>query len=389
MILIKNAKVYTMADAGVLESVSILVEEGKIKEIGKSLITPLDAEIIDAEGKLVFPGFIDAHCHLGMWEDSLGFEGEDGNESTNPVTPELRALDAINPMDINFEEALEGGVTTVCTGPGSANVISGQFVTIKTHGNRVDDMIIMEPAAMKSSFGENPKRTYHEREESPSTRMAIASIFRETFLRAKDYMEKLEESIEDPDKKPEFDMQMEALQPVISGELTIKAHAHRADDIFTAIRLAKEFNLKMTLEHCTEGHLIADAIAAENMAAIVGPNFTTRSKIELKNLSYESPGILQKAGVKVAIMTDHPVIPIQHLPFCAALAVKAGMDEMEALKAITINPAEILEIADKVGSIEINKDADIVIMDGHPFELNSEVLYTLVDGKIVYKRTKE
>jgi len=387
MILIKNAKVYTMADAGVLDSTSILVENGKIKEVGESLIAPLDAEVIDAEGKMVFPGFIDAHCHLGMWEDALGFEGEDGNEITNPITPELRALDAINPMDRNFTEALEGGVTSVCTGPGSANVISGQFVTIKTHGNRVDDMIVMEPAAMKSAFGENPKRSYHERDEAPTTRMAIASLFRETFFRAVEYADKLDQSIEDPDKKPDFDMQMEALLPVINGEMTIKAHVHRADDIFTAIRLSKEFNLKMTLDHCTEGHLIADAIAAENMDVIVGPSFTTRSKIELKNLSFETPGVLQKAGVKVAIMTDHPVVPIQYLPFCAALSAKAGMDEMEALKAITINAAEILELGDRLGSIEVGKDADLVVIDGHPFEMNSEVLYTLVDGEIAYERT--
>ncbi len=322
MIFIKNAKIYTMAEAGILESASIIVEDGKIKEVGKDLIAPLDAQIIEAEGTMVFPGFIDAHCHLGMWEDALGFEGEDGNEMTDPITPELRALDAINPMDRNFEEALEGGVTTVCTGPGSANVLSGQFITIKTHGNRVDDMIVMEPAAMKSAFGENPKRTYHDKDESPSTRMAIASLFRETMFEALEYEDKCEQAIEDPEKKPDFDMRMEALRAVVKGDLPIKAHAHRADDIFTAIRLAKEFNLNMTLDHCTEGHLIADQIAAEEMDVIVGPSFTTRSKIELRNLTFETPGVLQKAGVKVAIMTDHPVVPIQYLPFCAAYQLK-------------------------------------------------------------------
>lgn len=389
MLAIKNATVYTMTENGIMESATVLVENGTIQAVGKDLEIPADAEVIDAAGNLVFPGFIDAHCHLGMWEDALGFEGEDGNEMTDPVTPELRALDAINPMDRNFQEALEGGVTAVCTGPGSANVFGGQFVTIKTHGNRIDDMVVMEPAAMKSAFGENPKRTYHEKDESPSTRMAIAALFREVMYHALEYYSKVEQSQEDPEKKPDFDIKMEALQPVLRGELTVKAHVHRADDVFTAIRLAKEFNLKMTLDHCTEGHLIADTIAAENMDVIAGPSFTTRSKIELKNLSFETPGVLHKAGVKVAIMTDHPVIPIQYLPFCAALSAKAGMDRMEALKAITINAAEIIGSGHRLGSIETGKDADIVIMNGHPFEMDSNVLYTLVDGKVVYRRAAD
>ncbi|KXG75668.1 amidohydrolase [Thermotalea metallivorans] len=385
MILIKDGKIFTM-EGKVYEKASILIEDGKIKEIGENLVAPLDAKVIDAQGKIVMPGMIDAHCHLGMWEDAIGFEGADGNEMTDPVTPHLRAIDAINPMDKTFKEAYEGGVTSVATGPGSANVIGGQFVAIKTYGDRVDHMIIKEPVAMKCAFGENPKRVYHERKQSPSTRMATAAILRDTLYKAKEYAAKLERAMEDPSKKPSFDMKMEALLPVLRGEIPLKAHAHRADDIFTAIRIAKEFGVKVTLEHCTEGHLIASHIREEGLWAVVGPSLGERSKYELKNLTFETAGILSRAGVKIAIMTDHPVIPVQYLPVCAGLAVKAGMDEGEALKAITINAAEILGIDHRVGSIREGKDADVVIWSGHPFELKSTVEYTMIDGKVVYQR---
>lgn len=385
MILIKDGKIFTM-EGKVYEKASILIENGKIKEMGENLVAPLDAKVIDAQGKIVMPGMIDAHCHLGMWEDAIGFEGADGNEMTDPVTPHLRAIDAINPMDKTFKEAYEGGVTSVATGPGSANVIGGQFVAIKTYGDRVDHMIIKEPVAMKCAFGENPKRVYHERKQSPSTRMATAAILRDTLYKAKEYAAKLDGAMEDPSKKPSFDMKMEALLPVLRGEIPLKAHAHRADDIFTAIRIAKEFGVKVTLEHCTEGHLIANHIREEGLWAVVGPSLGERSKYELKNLTFETAGILSKAGVKIAIMTDHPVIPVQYLPVCAGLAVKAGMDEGEALKAITINAAEILGIDHRVGSIREGKDADVVIWSGHPFELKSTVEYTIIDGKVVYKR---
>lgn len=385
MIFIKNGKLYTMAGK-VYEKGSILVEGGKIAEIGENIEAPEGAEIIDAEGRLVMPGMIDAHCHLGMWEDSIGFEGADGNEMTDPVTPQLRAIDSINPMDRTFEEAREGGITTVCTGPGSANVIGGTFATIKTYGIRVDDMIVKEPAAMKIAFGENPKRVYSERKASPTTRMATAAILREQLFKAKAYNEKLQRAKQDPDKKPEFDMKLEALIKVINKEIPLKAHAHRADDIFTALRIAKEFDVDITLDHCTEGHLIADELAREGKYVINGPHLTERSKFELKNKTFKTPAVLWKAGIKFSITTDHPVIPIQYLPICAGLAARDGLGEMEALKAITINAAEILGLKDRIGSLEKGKDADIVIMDGHPFELTSKTYAVLIDGRTVYKR---
>ena len=382
---IKNGYVMTM-EGKVYEKASILVRNGKIQEIGEELVAPLDAVVIDAAGKIITPGLIDAHCHLGLWEDAIGFEGADGNEATDPVTPHMRAIDGINPMDRTFEEARQGGVTSVATGPGSANVIGGQFAAIKTWGKRIDDMILKEPLAMKCAFGENPKRVYHDRKQSPSTRMATAAILRETLYKAKEYAGKLEEAKEDASKKPGMDMKMEALLPVIRKEIPIKAHAHRADDIFTAIRIAKELDVNITLEHCTEGHLIVEELKKEGLYAVVGPSLSDRSKYELKNLTFETAGVLSKAGIKIAIMTDHPVIPLQYLPMCAALAVKAGMDETEALKAITIYAAEILGIDDRVGSIREGKDADLVIWEGHPFELQSTVEYTIINGNIIYQK---
>ena len=384
MIFIKNGTIYTMAGE-IIEKGSILIKEGKIVEVGKDIIAPLDAEVVDAEGKVVLPGFIDAHCHLGMWEEGIGFEGSDGNEMVDPVTPHLRAIDAINPMDISFEEAYQGGVTTAVTGPGSANVVGGTFVAIKTVGNRIDDMIIKDPIAMKVAFGENPKRVYDSQKKSPMTRMATAAILRETLFKAKSYMDKKDRA-EDSSKLPEFDMKMEAMIPVLKKEIPLKAHAHRADDIFTAIRIAKEFDVDITLDHCTEGHLIVDELVKEGKSAIVGPSLGNRSKFELKNMTFETPKVLVEAGIKVAITTDSPVTPLQYLPLCAGLAHKAGLEEMEALKCITINAAEIVGLSDRIGSIEVGKDADIAIFDGNPIkDVNHRTYMTIIDGKIVYK----
>ncbi|MBS4538100.1 amidohydrolase [Clostridium sp. D2Q-11] len=385
MILIRNGNIHTMAGE-MIEGGSILIENGKIKEVGKDIVATLDAEIIDAGGKIVLPGLIDAHCHVGLFESSIGFEGDDGNEMTDPVTPQLRAIDGINPMDETLKEAYEAGVTSAATGPGSANVVGGQFALIKTYGSRIDNMIIDESIAMKIAFGENPKRVYHSMKKSPSTRMATASILRETLFKAKAYVEKQDRAEGDQTKMPEFDMKMEAMARVIRKEIPLKAHAHRADDIFTALRIAKEFDVDITLEHCTEGHLIADELAKDGKSVIIGPTFGHKSKFELKNKSFETPKVLHEAGVKFAIMTDAPVIPLDRLALCAAWAVNAGLDEEEALRAITINAAEILGVEDRIGSIEKGKDADIVIFDGHPLrDISAKAAVTIIDGKIVHR----
>lgn len=390
MLLIKNARLLTMA-GNEYHNGYIAVEEGKIIALGgdsteaERLEAAGCSEVIDAKGCHVLPGFVDAHCHVGMCEDAVGFEGEDENETTDPVTPHLRAIDAIYHADRAFVEAREGGVTTVVTGPGSANVIGGQFAALKTHGRSVEDMLIKEPVAMKVAFGENPKTVYHEKRLSPMTRMATAAILRESLMKAREYKQMLDDYERDREEhdKPDYDMKLEALLKVISGEIPLKAHAHRADDILTALRIAKEFGVKITIEHCTEGHLITDILLEENICAITGPFLTDRSKIELRNQSAKSPGIMSRSGIKVAIMTDHPCTPVQYLSLCAAIAVKEGMDEQEALKAITINAAEITGIDDRVGSLVVGKDADIIIMDGPPLELKSRVLYTIINGQVV------
>lgn len=388
MLIIKNGYIKTM-DGEDIKNGQIIIEDGKIKAIGNNLIIPNDAEVIDAEGLLVTPGLIDGHCHIGMWEEGIGFEGEDGNEAVEPITPHLRAIDGINPMDQGFQDAIEGGVTCAVTGPGSANVIGGSFAAIKTYGKKIDDMIIKDPVAMKIAFGENPKRVYDEQHKSPVTRMAIAALLRETLFEAKKYMEDLDASKEDPDQKPDFDIKLHSMLPVLKKEIPLKAHAHRADDIFTALRIAKEFDLDITLDHCTEGHLIVEELKAAGKPCLIGPTFGSRTKVELRNKSFETPKILTDAGIKTAIITDSNVIPIQHLPMCAGMAVKAGLAEEEAWRAITINPAEITGIDDKVGSLKVGKDADIAIFKGNPLlDVDYETVITIIDGKIVYKNEK-
>lgn len=383
MLFIKNAQINTIT-SGILENGQILVEEDKIVAIGTELKCPAGAKVVDAKGYPVYPGFIDPHTHLGMWEDGIGVEGADGNEETDPITPNLRAIDGINPMERSFEEAIEGGVTCVATGPGSANVIGGQYAAIKTHGKRVDNMIVKAPIGMKIAFGENPKSVYGKEDKMPQTRMAIAALLRETLKDASEYLESIRAYEDDEDgDKPEYDMKMDALIPVLKGEIPLKAHAHRADDIFTAIRIAKEFDVKLTLDHCTEGHLIVDELVEEGYHTIVGPSLTDRSKVELRNQSFKTPGILSERGVHVSLTTDHPVIPLKYFHICAAMAVKEGMSVENALKAITINPAITLGIEDRVGSIEIGKDADLVIWSGDPLNIMNKPLGVFVEGKEV------
>lgn len=382
MILIKNAQIYTMTDE-VIECGNVLIKDGKIEEVTRDTQLEVDeceTQVIDARGHMLLPGLIDAHCHLGMVEDGMGFEGDDVNEMTDPITPELRAIDALNPFDKTFKEAYEAGITTVATGPGSSNIVCGQFAAIKTFGKRIDDMIIKEPIAMKLALGENPKSMYGKNGKSPMTRMSIASQLRELLFKTKEYME---------NEQSDFDIKLESMKPVMNGEIPLKVHVHRADDIFTALRIAKEFDLKITIDHCTEGHLIADYLKSEDVECIVGPAFTDRSKIELKNLTFKTPSVLNEKDVKFAIMTDSPEVPIYYLPLCAGLAAKAGLSEREALKAITINPAEILGIDDRVGSIEKGKDADLALFSSNPLtDILSEALLTVIDGEVVYNNLK-
>ena len=386
MLLLKNGNVMTMAGPAFVGDVAI--ENGKIVAVGQSL-SYSDAEVRDVTGMTVMPGIVDPHCHIGMWEDAMGFEGADGNECTNPITPELRAIDAINPYDRCFEEAVAGGVTTCVTGPGSANVIGGQFVAIKPYDDSVEDLVLRFPVAVKAAFGENPKRVYNGKNQTPSTRMATAALMRKALIEAQEYNEKLERGKADPEKMPERNLGKEILARVMRRELPMKIHAHRADDILTAIRICREFKLRYTLDHCTEGYLITDklkeALSEDCEGIIVGPLLTDRSKIELKNLSFKAPKVLEQAGIEYAMMTDHPVTPEQYLPICTAVAVREGASEEGALKAITINAAKITGIADRVGSIEVGKDADIAVFSGHPFDFRSRCVLTLVNGKVAHE----
>ena len=377
--IIKNGTIYDAVSKDPYIS-DIALRDGKIAEIGKNL-SPLDGEkVYDASGKRIYPGFVDAHSHIGLDNYGNGSVGQDYNEYNDSVTPHLRAIDSFNPAELGVKHALEGGVTTVAAGPGSSNVIGGTFIAVKTLGNCVDDMIIKDPIAMKCAFGENPKRCYSSK--NISARMTTAAKLRESLFKAREYMNKKDAAKDDPSKMPSFDMKLEALIPVLRGEIPLKAHAHRADDICTAIRIAKEFGVKLTIEHCTEGHLITEQLVRAGYPVAVGPTLTSASKLELINKTFETPGILAAAGLKVSIITDAPVILQQYLPLCAGLAVKAGMDYFEALKAITINPAEHIGVADRVGSIEIGKDADIVITDGDPLMSLATIETVIVNGNV-------
>ena len=379
-----NGKIFTMEEnMGVIERGYVRTRGKRIEDIGDMssfLLQGNDNRILDVNGSWVLPGLIDPHSHIGITEEKIGIIGDDCNEGTNPVTPSLRAIDAVNPMDSAFHDAIAAGITSVMVGPGSANVVGGQFVFMKTQGRCIDNMVVKFPAAMKVAFGENPKTVYGDKDEYPATRMGIAALLRKTLFEAKQYQKKKECG-----KSEQEDFEMETWLPVLKKEIPLKAHAHRADDILTAIRIAKEFDVDITIDHCTEGHLIANLIAASGYPVIVGPDLTSRSKLEVQNMSFKTYEILHRAGILFSVTTDHPVSMIQYLPLCAGLAVKHGLPVEEGLKALTINAARICRVDDRVGSLKAGKDADIAIFTGNPMEVFTETLYTIIDGKVVYE----
>ncbi|MBQ9154187.1 MAG: amidohydrolase [Solobacterium sp.] len=379
MTLLKNGRIHDMVNREPYNA-DILIEDGKIRAIGHDL--PEEGEVIDLSGLDVYPGFIDAHSHIGLAGTGIGYECIDYNEMSDICSPQVRAIDSFDPFDRSLKTAAKAGVTTVATGPGSADVLGGTWIAVKTTGVCADDMVVRDPVAMKCAFGENPKRCYKDR--GASARMSTAAHFRNMMYQAKEYLAKKEAAGDDIFKKPAYNQKCEALIPVLKKEIPLKAHAHQANDILTAIRLAKEFDVNLTLEHVTEGHLIADKLAENSQYPMaVGPTFSHASKYELQNISWQTPGILASKGCQVSIVTDHPFSLEEYLPIYAGLAAKAGMDRYEALKAITINPAKHLLIDDRVGSLEPGKDADIVAYEGEPFEITSEVRLVLIDGKRV------
>lgn len=380
--IISNVKIHTMTTNDVIDNGYIYIKGKKIYDIGDmSTLNIKGEDIIDGNGLDVFPGFIDSHTHVGMFEDGLTFEGNDGNEATEPITPHLRAIDAVNPSDRAFEEALNAGVTTVLTGPGSSNPIAGEFIAIKTHGKRIDKMLIKSPAAIKFALGENPKNVYSEKNQAPCTRMSTAALIRESLFKARQYLLNKESS--SGDNQPDYDIKGEALIPLLKRELPAHFHAHRADDMFTAIRISKEFNLRCVIIHSTEGHLIVDELLNEDVGLMSGPFLSDRSKPELKNLTPRSPGVMSNSGLNISIVTDHPVTPIQYLATCASLAVSEGMNEFDAICAITINAARICGIDDVVGTIEVGKDADFVFFSGSPLGINKKPKMVICNGNVI------
>ena len=388
MLAITGGKIYTITN-GVLEKGTVLIDKGKILAVGETVEIPKGSEVIDAEGKVVMPGLVEAHCHIGIWEEKIGWAGSDGNEATDPATPHVRALDGIkgNADEGGLEAAVKTGVTTAQILPGSANVIGGTGVVIKTAPKTVtDDMVIRNPSGMKIAFGENPMRVYGvDQKKTPSTRMGVAGVLREWLQKTKNYMDKKERFQGQPDKLPEIDVKLEALELVLKGEIPLRAHAHRADDVATAVRVSEEFGIKLSWEHATEGHRIAEWISSKGIPAVWGPSLTARSKWEMRELNFSTPKVLYVAGVKFAIQTDAVGSTIAFLPICAGMAVKHGLPYDEALKAITITPAEILGVEDRVGSIEVGKDADLRILDGDPLELRTKVEVVIIDGEFVHR----
>ena len=384
--LIINGKIFTMTgkpvDCGYIRTEGkVITEVGTMSSLDKR---QKGEEVLDVDGAWVLPGLIEAHAHIGISEEKWGAIGDECNELTNPVTPALRAIDAVNAMDPAFHDAIKAGITSVMTGPGSSNVVGGQFVFMKTQGRCVDNMAILNPAAMKAALGENPKTTYGEQGNCPATRMGEAALLRRTLLEAVQYQKDKERGRLDRE-----DFEKEPWMPVLQRVIPMKVHAHRADDILTAIRIAKEFNIDITIDHGTEAHLIVDEVKASGFPVIVGTDLTSRSKLEVQNMNFKTNKILAEAGVLIAVTTDHPVALIQYLPLCAGLAVKEGLPMEEGLKAITINPAKICRVEQRVGSLEAGKDADIAIFTGNPMEVFTKTLYTIIDGEIIYNGMKD
>ena len=384
---IVGGRILTMAGREIPEGI-LQIRNGKIAQVGargEVKLQPEEGEqVVIAKNSLIMPGIIEAHCHMGIMEEKKSTEGDDCNETVDPLTPALRAIDGINPMDAAFDDAVRAGITAAMIGPGSSNVVGGQFAMVKTKGRRIDDLILKSPAAMKVAFGENPKVNYSGQNKSPVTRMAIAAMLRRELWESREYLRQKQEAAE----KGEYfapDFEKECYLPVLRGDIPLKAHVHRVDDIFTAIRIAKEFGLGLTLDHCTEGHLIARKIKESGFPAIIGPTMSSRNKIEVQNMDFKTPGILQNEGVLIAITTDHPVTRIQYLPICAGFAAKEGLGIEHALEAITCNPAKICGVADRIGTIEPGKDADLAIFDGNPMEVFTKTLYTIVNGQVAYR----
>ena len=387
-ILIHNVFVVTINEADERFAGWVLLDGAQIAALGEGEPPQAD-EVIDGEGGWLLPGLIDVHSHLGLYEDGLGFEGADGNEDTDPITPQMRAIDGVNPMDHSFREALEAGVTAVAVSPGSANAIGGQIALMKTAGRRVDRMLVKAPLAIKFALGENPKSVYHDKDETPVTRMATAALIREELYKAKEYMRRRDRAQNDPDEDaPDYDCKLEALVPLLRGEITAHFHAHRADDIFTALRIASEFSLKAVIIHGTEAHLVADLLAEDGVPVISGPFMTDRSKPELRNLTEAAPGLLCKAGIETAITVDHPETPLRLLPVAVMIAVRAGMGARDALRAVTAVPAHIAGVEDRMGALKPGLDADCVLWSGDPLHFTSRVRAVFVSGALEYRRTE-
>lgn len=387
---IVHAKVFTAKDgAGAfVDDATVVIQEGKIAAVGQGIPVPPGAKVIDGTNKIVTPGLIDAHCHIGIAEDGVGWAGSDGNETSDPITADVRALDGIYPKDIAFSDAIAAGVTCVQVNPGSANIIGGETLVMKTWGTVVDDLVVLRPSGMKAALGENPKRVYGSDRKMPTTRMGNAALMRKTLTAAKDYLKK-KEAAQGSDKTVDTNLRHEALIPVLKKELPLRVHCHRTDDIMTAIRIAKEFDIRISIEHCSEGDKIAETVKESGFPVTVGPSLSSRSKLEIKDIGFGTSAALSKAGVKLAIITDHPVLPIQYLRICAGLAVRDGMDDEFALLAITRYAAEIAGVADRVGSLEVGKDADLVLWSKDPLEYDAKVELTFIDGQVVYQNEEK